>query len=151
MSPQKIKTEKLTKDIFKIGKSCIDLGVKESIMPTILPKKNIAWTYLIQQGNDSLREPCVLDGFDFISNDISKTHWWKDETRLEDLGTNNLAGTFRDTLKMFILSTFSEYSWLYADKHLKGLYCNIGVLIPDNSLSPEIISDVSNLGSLSSN
>ena len=31
------------------------------------------------------------------------------------------------------------------------LYGNIGVLISDNSLSPEIVSDISNLGSVSSN
>ena len=34
---------------------------------------------------------------------------------------------------------------------MKGLYCNIGVLISDNSLSSEIVSDISNLGSVSSN
>ena len=34
---------------------------------------------------------------------------------------------------------------------MKGLYGNIGVLISDNSLSSEIVSDISNLGSASSN
>ena len=34
---------------------------------------------------------------------------------------------------------------------MKGLYGNIGVLISDNSLSSEIASDISNLGSVSSN
>ena len=34
---------------------------------------------------------------------------------------------------------------------MKGLYCNIGVLISDNSLSSEIVSDISNRGSVSSN
>ena len=34
---------------------------------------------------------------------------------------------------------------------MKGLYDNIGALISDNSLSPEIVSDISNLGSVSSN
>ena len=34
---------------------------------------------------------------------------------------------------------------------MKGLYGNIGVLTRDNSLSPEIVSDISNLGSVSSN
>ena len=34
---------------------------------------------------------------------------------------------------------------------MKGVYGNIGVLISDNSLSPEIVSDISNLGSVSSN
>ena len=33
---------------------------------------------------------------------------------------------------------------------MKGLFGNIGVLISDNSLSSEIISDISNLGSVSS-
>ena len=34
---------------------------------------------------------------------------------------------------------------------MKGLYGNIVVLISDNSLSSEIVSDISNLGSASSN
>ena len=34
---------------------------------------------------------------------------------------------------------------------MKDLYGNIGVLISDNSLSPEKVSDISNLGSVSSN
>ena len=34
---------------------------------------------------------------------------------------------------------------------MKGLYGNIGVQISDNSLSPEIVGDISNLGSVSSN
>ena len=34
---------------------------------------------------------------------------------------------------------------------MNGLYGNIGVLISDNSLSSEIVSDISNLGSASSN
>ena len=34
---------------------------------------------------------------------------------------------------------------------MKGLYDNIGVLISDNSLSSEIVIDISNFGSVSSN
>ena len=34
---------------------------------------------------------------------------------------------------------------------MKGHYGNIGALMSDNSLSPEIVSDISNLGSVSSN
>ena len=102
--------------------------------------------------NDSLREQCVLSGFGFISSDnISRTHLWKDGIHLEDLGTNILAGNFVDFLNRFILSKSSEHLWLYTDKHLKGLYGDIGVLISDNSLSSEIVSDISNLGSASSN
>ena len=33
---------------------------------------------------------------------------------------------------------------------MKGLYGNIGFLISDNSISPEKVSDISNLGSVSS-
>ena len=88
-----------------------------------------------------------MNGFGFISNDnISRTHLWKDGIHLEDLGTNILAGNFVNNFRCF-----SEHSWLYTDKHLKGLYGNIGVLISDNSLSSEIVSDISNLGSVSSN
>ena len=102
--------------------------------------------------DDSLREQCVLNGFGFFSDvNISRTHLWKDGIHLEDLGTNILAGNFVDFLNRFILSKSSEHSWLYTDKHLKGVYGNIGVLISDNSLSSEIVSDISNLGSVSSN
>ena len=44
----RINTEKLMEDIINIGKSCIDLGVKEVVI-SVLPKKNIALTRLIQQ------------------------------------------------------------------------------------------------------
>ena len=64
-----INTENLTGDIINIGKSYIDLGVKEVVISSILPKKNIALTRLLRQVNDSLREQCVLNGFGFISND----------------------------------------------------------------------------------
>ena len=102
--------------------------------------------------NDSLGEQCILNGFGFMSNDnISRTHLWKDWIHLEDLGTNILAGNFADFLNRFILSKSSEHSWLYTDKHLKGINGNTGVLISDNSLSSEIVSDISNLGSVSSN
>ena len=40
----RINTEKLTGNIVNIGKSCIDLGVKEVVISSILPKKNIALT-----------------------------------------------------------------------------------------------------------
>ena len=106
----RINAEKLTGDIINICKSCIDLGVKEVVISSILLKKNIGLTRLIWQVNDSLREQCVLNGFGFISNDnISRTHLWKDGIHLEDLGTNILAGNFVDFLSRFILSTSSEY------------------------------------------
>ena len=86
--------------------------------------------------NDSLREQGELNGFGFISNDnISRTYLWKDGIHLEDLGTSILAGNFVDFLNRFILFKSSEHLWLYTDKHLKGLYGNVGVLISDNSLS----------------
>ena len=53
---------------------------------------------------------------------------WKDGIRLEDLGTNILAGNFVDYGKKFILSKSSEHSWLYTDKHLKDFHGNIGLV-----------------------
>ena len=38
----------------------------------------------------------------------------------------------------------------YIDKHFKGFYGNNCVQISNNSLSPEIVNDISNLGSVSS-
>ena len=74
----RINTKTLTGDIVNICKSCINLGVKEVVISSILLKKNIALTRLIRQVNDSLGEQCVLNGFGFISNDnISRTHLWK--------------------------------------------------------------------------
>ena len=85
--------------------------MKEVVVSSILPKKSIALTCLIQQVNDSLREQCILNGFGFISNDnISRTHLWKDRIYLEDLGTNIAAGNFVDFLNRFILSKSSEHS-----------------------------------------
>ena len=77
----RISTEMLTGNIINIGKSCIDLDVKEVVRSSVLPKKNIPLTCLIRQVNNSLSkgEQCVLNGFGFISNDnISRTHLWKD-------------------------------------------------------------------------
>ena len=65
----RINTEKLTEDIINIGKSCINLVVKEVVASSILPKKNIALTRLIGQVNDSSREQCVLNGFVFVFNE----------------------------------------------------------------------------------
>ena len=107
----RINTEKLTGDIINIGKSCIDLDMKEVVMSSILPKKNIALTRLIPQVKNSLREQCLSNGFGFISyNNISGTRLWKDGIYLEDLGTNILAGNLVDFLDRFILSKSSEHS-----------------------------------------
>ena len=94
----RINTKKLTGDNINIGKSCINLGVKEVVISSILPKNNITLTRLILQVNDSLREQWVLNGFGFISNDNnSRTHLWEDGIHLEDLGTNILAVNFVDS------------------------------------------------------
>ena len=107
----KINTGELTENIINIGISCIDLGVKEVVISSILPKKNIALTRLIRQVSDSLREKCVLNEFGFISNDnISRKLLGKDGIHFEDLGTNILAGIFADFLNRFILSKSSEHS-----------------------------------------
>ena len=55
----RINTGKLTGDTINIGMSCINVGVKE----VVIPKKNIALTRLIRLVNDSLREQCVLNRF----------------------------------------------------------------------------------------
>ena len=65
----RINTEKLTGDIIISGKSCIDLGVEEEVISSILPKKNIALTRLMRQVDDSLREQWVLNEFGFVSDD----------------------------------------------------------------------------------
>ena len=52
----KVNAEKLTEDIILIGKSCVNLGVKEVIISSILPKNYIALTRVTRQVNNSLRE-----------------------------------------------------------------------------------------------
>ena len=100
----------------------------------------------------TLKEQCALDKFGFTYNrNISRLHILKDGIHLSDLGTNILASNFIDFLNRFILSKSIEYSGLYTDKHLKGLNDNIDAQIPDNSLSPELVNDINNLGSASSN
>ena len=64
----KINTEKLARDIINIGKSCINLGVKEVVISSILCKKNIVLTRLMRQVSTSFREQYVLYGFGFIFN-----------------------------------------------------------------------------------
>ena len=44
----RINPGKLTGDISNIGMSCIDLGVDEVVIISILPKRNIALTHLRQ-------------------------------------------------------------------------------------------------------
>ena len=99
-------TEKLTGYIINIGKSCIDLGVNEVVILSMLPKNNIVLTRFIRQVNNSLKEQCLLNGFSFIS----RTHLWKDGIHLEDSGTNILAGNFVDLLNRFILPRSSKHS-----------------------------------------
>ena len=107
----KINTVKLKENSFTIGKSSINLGVKEVIISSILPKNNIALIRFIRQVNNSLREQCVLIGFVFISNDnISRTHLWTDGVHLKDLGTSILVGNLVHFLSRLILSKSSEYS-----------------------------------------
>ena len=143
---------KLKENSFTIGKSSINLGVKEVIISSILPKNNIALIRFIRQVNNSLREQCVLIGFVFISNDnISRTHLWTDGVHLKDLGTSILVGNLVHFLNRLILSKSNEYSWLYTNRHSKSLYGNTGILMSNYSLSPEIASDICNLGSVSSN
>ena len=62
----RINTEKLMGYIINLGKSWIDLGVKEVVTSSILPKKSIALTCLIQQVNNSLRDQCILNGFGYL-------------------------------------------------------------------------------------
>ena len=108
---EKINTVKLKENFFTIGRSCINLGVKEVIISSILPKNNIALIRLIRQVNNSLREQCVLIRFVFISNDnISRTHLWKYGVHLKDLGTSILVGNLVHFLSRLILSKSSEYS-----------------------------------------
>ena len=52
----KINTGKLTANIINIGKSCINISVKEVVISSILAEKNIALTRLLRQMKDSLKD-----------------------------------------------------------------------------------------------
>ena len=125
----KINTEKLTEGIINIGSSCINLGVKEVTISSILPENNIALTHLIRQVNDILRKQCVLNVFRSISYDnISRIQLWKDGIHLDDLVTKIQAVNFVVLLNRFILSKSNKHSKPYTYKNLKGLYGNVHVL-----------------------
>ena len=106
----------------------------------------------MEGGSPTLRKQCVLNNFGFTFNgNISRPHIWTDGIHLSDLGTNIQAGNFIVFMNSFVLCKSSEYSQLYTDKHLEGLSDNIDVQITDISLSPELVSDINNVGSVSSN
>ena len=52
----KINTGKLMANIINIGKSCINISVKEVVISSILAEKNIALTRLLRQMKDSLKD-----------------------------------------------------------------------------------------------
>ena len=54
-------------------------------------------------------------------------------------------------MNRFIWSKFGKYLWVYTTaKHLEGLDGNIVEQFSDNSVCPGMVSNITNLGSLSS-
>ena len=96
---------KLADDIIDIAKICTSYGVKDIIVLSVLPKRNISLTRIIRELNDQFKTNCQLNNFGFICNDnVTSNYLWKDGIHFTDKGTNILAGNFVNFLNDFVLN-----------------------------------------------
>ena len=96
---------KLADDIIDIAKLCTSYGVKDIIVLSVLPKRNISLTRIIRELNDQFKTNCQLNNFGFICNDnVTSNYLWKDGIHFTDKGTNILAGNFVNFLNYFVLN-----------------------------------------------
>ena len=96
-------------DIINISKLCIYYGVKDVIISSILPKRNMTYTKVIREVNDILIEKCQLNGFGYIcNNNVTDEFLWRDGIHFTDTGTHMLASNFVDFLNYFILDRHYE-------------------------------------------
>ena len=56
-----------------------------------------------------LRDLCIIDGFDFICNDmITNKYLWKDGIHLQNLGTSILSKNFIEFVNNYLFSNFDD-------------------------------------------
>ena len=95
----------LANSIIKIGMICKQRGVNDVLISSILVKKSPRLNALVRKVNDQLRDLCVSNGFQFISNDmISTDSLWRDGIHLQDAGTDILSSNFCKILNEILFS-----------------------------------------------
>ena len=95
----------LANSIIKIGMICKQHGVNDVFISSILVKKSPRLNALVRKVNDQLRDLCVSNGFQFISNDmISTDYLWRDGIHLQDAGTDILSSNFCKILNEILFS-----------------------------------------------
>ena len=101
----RINVTEISERIINIGKQCLYYGVKEVLISSIFPKKQIKLTSIIREINDILKEQCRENNFHFICNDnISRDYLWKDGVHLNDEGTSIFESNIVNFLNNFIFS-----------------------------------------------
>ena len=95
----------LANSIIKIGMICKQHGVNDVFISSILVKKSPRLNALVCKVNDQLRDLCVSNGFQFISNDMISTDYLsRDGINLQDAGTDILSSNFCKILNEILFS-----------------------------------------------
>ena len=95
----------LANSIIKIGMICKQHGMNDVFISSILVKKSPRLKALVRKVNDQLRDLCVSNGFQFISNNmISTDYLWRDGIHLQDAGTDILSSNFCKILNEILFS-----------------------------------------------
>ena len=82
----------ITEEIMKIALKCKNLGAKNIIVSSIIPRKDLEIDKRRINVNALLRETCVRNGFTLLSNDnIDKSRLWKDGLHLNYTGIEEFA------------------------------------------------------------
>ena len=69
---------KLADGVIDTAKLCASYRIKDIVVSSGLPKRNISLTRVIRELNDQLKIICQLDNFGFICNaNVSRDYLWK--------------------------------------------------------------------------
>ena len=86
---------KLANNLINIGLNCKNHGLRKVLISSILVKKNPKLNPVIRSVDDKLREPCEINAFLFVNNDMITTdHLCGDDIHLQDVSTNILSRNF---------------------------------------------------------
>ena len=86
---------KLANNLINIGLNCKNHGLRKVLISSILVKQNPKLNPVIRSVDDKLREPCEINAFLFVNNDMITTdHLWRDDIHLQDISTNILSRNF---------------------------------------------------------
>ena len=102
-----IDAKDIAEKIIKIGKRCIDAGVKHVMVSSILAKRNRKLTAKIREVNDLLYDLCLSNNLTFICNDgISQECLDFDGVHLSEYGSDMLGCNFLDCYNYLTLSRY---------------------------------------------